>query len=108
MSQREGVQQKQEPSKQGRTLSWSGLPRIWRLLGWVLLKDVRERQFAPFYEDMYQDYLLELRQLRVDQQIFRMDARRVLAIKFFKNVRFAFWVAKLIVECIWGTFKRRE
>ena len=81
---------------------------MWRPLGWVLLKDVREKQFIPAYEDMYQDYLLDLHQLRIDQQRFRMGSRQVAILKFCMNVRIALWSAKLLAECMWGTFKQRE
>jgi hypothetical protein len=109
MNPPDGIQQQQQkPTKRGQLFSWSGLPRVWRPVGWILLRDVRERQFLPVYEDAYQDYLLDLHQLRIDQHRFRMASRWVAMIKFGMNVRFVFWIAKLLAECIWGTFKQRE
>ncbi len=100
------VRQRQIPTKQSSILSWAGLPRLWEPLGWVLPRDVRERQFTPAFEDIRQDYLLDLRQLRLDEQVFRMSPRRVALIKFCMNVRTVFWTAKLLSECILGAFRK--
>lgn len=87
----------QKPGKTDRVLCWSGFPRLWKILGHLLPKDVHDKQFIPPYEDLYQDYLL-----------FLHERRRSWLVKAGLNVLFAIWVAKLFKECFIDMFKKRE
>lgn len=79
-----------------RRPSWASLPRMFTLAGYVLPKDVREQQFEPSFEDLYQDYLLWLR-------THRGGFRRL-----WQNVLMALWTSKLFTECLTGMFKQKE
>ena len=80
----------------GGSLTWSSLPRLWQLTGYLLPKDVREKEFNPSFEDLYQDYLLFLRKHRGGW------------VRFGQNVLFVLWTSKLITECFLGMFRKED
>lgn len=80
----------------GKLPSWSGIPRMYRLVGFLLPREARMRYFEPSFEDLRQDYLLWLRSHRHGWQA-----------KALMNLALQIWVLKLFYECFKGAFRNR-
>jgi hypothetical protein len=89
-------------------LYWDNLPRIWIFLGYFLPRSVRERVFRPALEDLYQDYLEDLRTLNCKAQSRGLGFFVTTSVKLLMNVMFPFWSTVLLIQTAYEAFKQRE
>jgi len=79
---------------------------MWVFLGYLLPRGIRERQFRPTIEDLYQGYLVDLIELKRMKKRRRLGKVIMVLVLLGMNILFAFWVAKAFVECLLGMFKK--
>jgi hypothetical protein len=99
---------RQAPQKQSWTASWFSLPRLWVILGCLLPRSVREREFRPMFEELHEDYVVDLIELERTTTARRLSKATASVTKFVMNLVFAGWVAKLFAECVLRAFHKRE